>query len=166
MSNLPRIVKKALADVIREEGLLKDDILSQAQQQIRQTGLPVHRVFHRMGVLTETDLARCVSRQLGLPLLDASGYQVPKELVGLVDFAILDQHQMVPIDRIGKVLVVAASGPPPTEAVDALEKAAGGPAFFVISAPTQIDACLTKYYRNGPAKAVPAAAAAPAPAKP
>lgn len=153
MSNLPRIVKKALADVIREEGLLKDDILSQAQQQVRQGAMPAHRIFHRLGVLTESDLARCVSKQLGLPILDASSYQVPKELVGLLDFSLMDQHQVVPLDRIGKVLVVAASGPPPPEVVEAIEKAAGASAFFVVSAATQIDACLTKYFKNGPANA-------------
>ncbi len=167
MANLPRIVKKTLPDLLKEEGLVKDDVLLQASAQQKQSGMPYHRIFHRMGILSETELARCVSKQMGLPLLDASSYKVNAEVVvPLFDYKLLEQHLMVPLDRIGKVLLLAIAGPPPQDVIDAVEKTAGCPAFLVISAVAQIEATITKYYKqgSGPLPSAPAAAGAGAPA--
>ena len=83
MSNLPKIVKKNLQDILKDKGLLKEEVLGEVVARQKQSGVPLHRVLHEMGLLSEIDLLRAISRQLNLPYLDASTYRVSKDVVGL-----------------------------------------------------------------------------------
>jgi len=149
MSNLPKIVKKNLQDILKDEGLLKEDVLGEVASQQKKSGAPLHRVLHEMGLLSEMDLLRAISRQLNLPYLDASAYKVSRDVVGLFPVSLMMEHQFTVLDKIGKVLVVAISGPPTAEIVDKIEKGSGSLAFFYLSTVSQIEGNIAKHHMTG-----------------
>jgi len=149
MSNLPKIVKKNLQDILKDEGLLKEDVLGEVASQQKKSGAPLHRVLHEMGLLSEMDLLRAISRQLNLPYLDASAYKVSRDVVGLFPVSLMMEHQFTVLDKIGKVLVVAISGPPTAEIVDKIEKGSGSLAYFYLSTVSQIESNISKHHMSG-----------------
>src|SRR5262245_59138249 len=102
MSNLPKIVKKNLQDILKDEGLLKEDALGEVAAQQKKSGAPLHRVLHEMGLLSEMDLLRAISRQLNLPYIDASAYRVSRDAVGLFPVSLMMEHQFTVLDKIGR----------------------------------------------------------------
>ena len=152
MSNLPKIVKKNLQDILKDEGLLKEDVLGEVVSKQKQSGVPLHRVLHEMGLLSEIDLLRAISKQLNLPYIDASAYKVSKDVVGLFPVSLMMEHQFTLLDKIGRVLVVAIAGPPTHDVVEKIEKGSGSVAFFYLSTVSQIEANISKHHMSSAAE--------------
>lgn len=152
MSNLPKIVKKNLQDILKDEGLLKEDVLAEVVSRQKASGVPLHRVLHDMGLLSEMDLLRAISRQLSLPYLDASTYKVSRDVVGLFPVQMMMEHQFTLLDKIGRVLVVAVSGPPAADVVEKIEKGSGSVAYFFLSTVSQIESSISKFHMTGAAE--------------
>src|SRR5262245_40777960 len=149
MSNLPKIVKKNLQDILKDEGLLKEDVLGEVVAKQKQSGVPLHRVLHEMGLLSEVDLLRAISRQLNLPYIDASTYKTSRDVVGLFPVPMMMEHQFTVLDKIGRVLVVAVAGPPANDVVEKIEKGSGSAAFFFLSTVSQIEGNISKHHMTG-----------------
>src|SRR5262245_32166819 len=149
MSNLPKIVKKNLQDILKDEGLLKEDVLAEVVTRQKSSGVPIHRVLHEMGLLSEMDLLRAISRQLNLPYLDSSQYKVSKDVLGLFPVPMMMEHPFTVLDKIGKVIIVALAGPPPPDLADKIEKGSGSIAFFYLSTVSQIEANISKFHMSG-----------------
>ncbi|HEY3227409.1 MAG TPA: hypothetical protein VGK61_10500 [Planctomycetota bacterium] len=150
MSNLPKVVKKNLQDILKDEGLLKEEVLGEVVSRQKASGMPLHRVLHEMGLLSEVDLLRAISRQLNLPYIDASSYRVARDVVGLFPVTQMMEHQFTVLDKIGRVLLVAIAGPPPHDVVEAIEKRTGSVAFFYLSTVSQIEGNISKFHMTGP----------------
>jgi hypothetical protein len=150
MSNLPKVVKKNLPDILKDEGLLKEDVLGEVISRQKATGAPMHRVLHDMGLLSEVDLLRAISKQLNLPYIDCSTYRVSKDVTGLFPVAIMMEHQFTVLDKIGRTLIVAIGGPPLPHIVEDIERSSGSVAFFYLSTVSQIESSISKYHMTGP----------------
>jgi|SRR5688572_15124641 hypothetical protein len=146
MSNLPKIVKKNLQDILKDEGLLKEEVLAEVVSRQKASGVPLHRVLHDMGLLAEMDLLRAISRQLSLPYLDASTYKVSRDVVGLFPVQLMMEQQFTVLDKIGRVLVVAVAGPPSADIVEKIEKGSGSQPYFYLSTVSQIEASISKFH--------------------
>jgi hypothetical protein len=149
MSNLPKVVKKNLQDILKDEGLLKEEVLGEVVSRQKQSGVPLHRVLHEMGLLSEIDLLRAISRQLNLPYIDASAYKVSRDVIGLFPVSWMMEHQLTVLDKIGRVLVVAVSGPPAPDVVARIEKDSGSLAYFYLSTVSQIEGNISKHHMSG-----------------
>ncbi len=149
MSNLPKVVKKNLQDILKDEGLLKEDVLGEVVSRQKASGVPLHRVLHEMGLLSEIDLLRAISRQLNLPYIDASTYRVSRDVVGLFPVSMMMEHQFTVLDKIGRVLVVAVAGQPPADVVEKIEKGSGSVAFFYLSTVSQIEGNISRFHMSG-----------------
>lgn len=152
MSNLPKVVKKNLQDILKDEGLLKEDVLGEVVARQKQSGVPLHRVLHEMGLLSEIDLLRAISRQLNLPYIDASTYRVSRDVVGLFPVSMMMEHQFTVLDKIGRVLVVAVAGPPSPDIVEKIETGSGSQAYFFLSTVSQIEGNIAKHHMSGAAE--------------
>jgi type II secretion system (T2SS) protein E len=152
MSNLPKVVKKNLQDILKDEGLLKEDVLGEVVARQKQSGVPLHRVLHEMGLLSEIDLLRAISRQLNLPYIDASTYKVSRDVMGLFPVSMMMEHQFTVLDKIGRVLVVAIAGQPPADVVEKIEKGSGSQAYFFLSTVSQIEANISSFHMSGAAE--------------
>jgi len=152
MSNLPKVVKKNLQDILKDEGLLKEEVLGEVVARQKASGVPLHRVLHEMGLLSEIDLLRAISHQLNLPYIDASTYRVSRDVVGLFPVSMMMEHQFTVLDKIGRVLVVAVAGQPPADVVEKIEKGSGSQAYFFLSTVSQIESNISKFHMSGAAE--------------
>jgi hypothetical protein len=166
--NVPKLVKRRLTDILLEEGLLKEEVLAEAMNRQKQSGESLPVILQKMGVLAEIDLARAIAKQYNLPYIDASKYKTPRDVMDAIPIETLRHHQFVPIDKIGKTMLLAISNVAPMEILEALERQTGSTFFLYVSTVTQVNTALTrldetlKGKRPAPAPAAPAAPAKPA----
>jgi type IV pilus assembly protein PilB len=111
-----------------------------------------------LGFLTEVDVARAVAKQFGLPYMDPTRYQVPKEALESVPVDLMRQNQFIVLDRIGRTLVLAVAGVLNGEVLEKVEKVSGCQAFVYVATPAQVQQALDKHLAPKAAKAAPKAA--------
>lgn len=170
MVQIAKLVRKKLGEILVEEGLLKEEQVQEGLKRQKGTGELLGEAFVNLGYLSEYDIARAIVKQFGLPYLDASKYNIPKEATQAVSADLMYQNQFVVLDKIGRTLLVALSGIVNSEVLEKLEKVSNSQLFVYVSTSSQVMAALKKHWpQNGKppeAPTSPAAKAAPAAAKP
>lgn len=144
MVQISRLGRKKLGDILIEEGVLKEDQLREALLRIRATGEPLVETLHSLGFATETEVARVVAKKFGLPFIDASKYRIPRDAAEAVPLAYLRLNNMVVLDKIGRVLIVAVGGPLNLEVLDKIERSTGCQLFVYVSVLSKVLAALDK----------------------
>ncbi|HYE97897.1 MAG TPA: hypothetical protein VEJ18_03255 [Planctomycetota bacterium] len=150
MAQISKLIRKKLGDLLVEAGTLKEDQLREAHLRMRATGESLVETLGLLGFATEMEVAKTVSKQFGLPFIDASRYRIPKEAVEAVPVAFQRQNQLAVLDRIGKTLIVAVAGVLNGEIFDKLEKSSGGQLFLYVSTLSRV---MTALEKAGPAAA-------------
>src|SRR5579862_8074323 len=159
MVQIAKLIRKKMGEVLIDEGLVKDDQVQEALRRQRATGESFGEILVSMGFVTESDIARTLVKQSGLPYIDASHYRINKDGVQAIPAELMWQNQFVVLDKIGKTLLVAIANVISPEIFDKLERVSGSQIFVYVSTWSQVQMALDK---NVPLKAE----AKPAAAKP
>src|SRR5579862_6804483 len=164
MVQIAKLIRKKMGEVLIDEGLVKDDQVQDALRRQRATGESFGEILVSMGFVTESDIARTLVKQSGLPYIDASHYRINKDGVQAVPAELMWQNQFVVLDKIGKTLLVAIANVISPEIFDKLERVSGSQIFVYVSTWSQVQMALDKNVPlNGSAQAKPGA---PKPAAP
>jgi hypothetical protein len=164
MVQIAKLIRKKMGEVLIDEGLVKDDQVQEALRRQRATGESFGEILVSMGFVTESDIARTLVKQSGLPYIDASRYRINKDGVQAVPAELMWQNQFVVLDKIGKTLLVAIANVISPEIFDKLERVSGSQIFVYVSTWSQVQQALDKNVPlNGSALAKPGA---PKPAAP
>ncbi len=169
MVQIAKLIRKKMGEVLIDEGLVKDDQVQDALRRQRATGESFGEILVSMRFVTESDIARTLVKQSGLPYIDASRYRINEDGVQAVPAELMWQNQVVVLDKIGKTLLVAISNVISPEIFDKLERVSGSQIFVYVSTWSQVQMALDKNVPlNGSAQAKPAAAkpAVPKPVAP
>ena len=167
MVQIAKLIRKKLGEILVDEGLLKEEQVQEALRRQRATGEGFGEVLVSMAFVTETDIARTLVKQSGLPFIDASKYRINKDGVQAVPAELMWQNQLIVLDKIGKTLLVAISNVPGQEIFEKLEKVSGSQIFVYVSTTSQIMTALDKNVPvNGKTEAAKPGAKPGAPGKP
>jgi|SRR6185295_11497846 len=170
MVQIAKLIRKKMGEVLIDEGLVKEDQVQEALRRQRATGESFGEVLVSMNFVTETDIARTLVKQSGLPYIDASKYRINKDGIQAIPAELMWQNQFIVLDKIGKTLLVAISNVLGTEIFDKMEKVSGSQIFVYVSTTQQVLQALEKNVPlNGKlqdGKAVPGKPGVPGAAKP
>ena len=144
MVQIAKLIRKKMGEVLVDEGLVKEDQVQEALRRQRATGESFGEVLVSMNFVTETDIARTLVKQSGLPYIDASKYRINKDGVQAIPAELMWQNQFVVLDKIGKTLLVAISNVLSTEIFDKMEKVSGSQIFVYVSTTQQVLQALEK----------------------
>jgi type IV pilus assembly protein PilB len=100
-----------LGDILVREGLLSREKLLQAVAEHRSTGMPLGYILAKQGLVPEVEITRIVARQLRVPAVDLSRFEVDQKLVRLIPTDIAKRHIVLPLKREGRTLTVAMANP-------------------------------------------------------
>ena len=144
-----------LESFLRTRALLGDDALARALLVERESGERLDLVITRLGLLPEQLLADAMSREAGLPLVDASAF--PMEPLAGPDLSAQFLHDVraVPIAFENGAVVVAVSSPFDDFVEDAFCFAFDLPVRRVMARSTDIDAAIERLYRRSVADESP-----------
>ncbi len=87
--------KKRLGDMLLEEYIITEEQLEDALAKKKDKKLG--EVLVDLGYTNETEIAKALSRQLGLEIVSLNGIQLEDNILKLADASILRKHVMVPI---------------------------------------------------------------------
>jgi hypothetical protein len=167
MVQIAKLIRKKMGEVLIDEGLIKEEHVTDALRRQRAHGESFGEILVAMGLVSEVDIARTLVKQSGLPFIDASKYRINKDGVQAVPGELMWLNQFVVLDKIGKTLLVAISNILPGEVFDKIEKVSGSAIFVYISTTSQIKQALEKNVPiNGKLQDSKAAPAKPVAAKP
>ena len=100
-----------LGDILVKDGLLTREKLAQALAEHRSSGLPLGYVLAKQGLVPEIEITRIVARQLRVPAVDLSRFEVDAKIVRLIPADIAKRHIVLPLKREGRTLTVAMANP-------------------------------------------------------
>jgi type IV pilus assembly protein PilB len=146
---VPRLVRKKLGELLVETGLIKEDQLQAALNMQQKNGRPLGEILVEINLVKEEDIAFVLSKQYGLPYLDASKYLIQGDVKSVIPAKMMLDQRFVVLDRIGRFLIVAISGVINTELLDQLEAKSSATVYLYISTQSQVLASLKKYYGVG-----------------
>jgi hypothetical protein len=168
MVQIAKLIRKKMGEVLIDEGLVKEEQVTEALRRQRSTGEAFADILVDKGFVSEVDIARTLVKQSGLPYIDASRYRINKDGLQTVPAEFMWLHQFIILDKIGKTVLVAISNVLSPEVFEKIEKTSGSQIFVYVSTSSQVRQALTKEVPiNQPAAAKPGAKpGAPGAAKP
>lgn len=149
MVNLSKLTKKRLGEILVSEGLVTEDQVQEALRKQGETGDLLGATLVKLGYISEYDIAKTIVTQFGLPYLDCTHYKIPEDLIPLFPVERLLKDQMVPLDKIGRILVIAVSGLLDEAVFADVEKRTGCEIFLYVSTQSQVLQAIQTHYADG-----------------
>jgi type IV pilus assembly protein PilB len=135
-----------LGELLVSAQLVSNDQLAQALLQQSTSGKRIGSVLVELGAIDERDLAKALSTQLHVPLVDLSQQTPTPEAIELMPESVSRGHLAVPLVLDGEGLTVAVSDPNP-ELAKTLANACGQVVRLVIAPRSDIQRAIDTAYR-------------------
>jgi type IV pilus assembly protein PilB len=137
-----------LGTLLCQQDLITQDQLDSALAEQAVSGKPLGRVLIERGHVSETDLVRTLSKQVGLEFVDLSERSVDASVAGLIPENLARKYQALPIgwDDHGR-LVVAMGDPSNVFAVDDIRALTGADIFTVVATAGQLEDAIDRFHR-------------------
>jgi len=125
MANIQRMTPKRLGEIFTHSGLISSEQLEEALEAQEKTGKHLGEILVDRGYVTERDVAEAIATQFSLPYLSPTQYYIPSDMLKAIPIAMMREHQMVPIDKLGKILMLVIAGPVENVVLEGIEQMTG-----------------------------------------
>lgn len=135
------------------EMLVRDNIISESQLEValdQQTdrGGSLGRIIIESGYASEYDLAAALGRQLEVPFITLSHYEIDPDILDAIPRDIVRKYQIIPVDKTGDTLTVALADPSNIVLIDELRLLTKNKIVPVISFESDIQEAIRNYYQQ------------------
>ncbi|MCX5772476.1 MAG: DnaA/Hda family protein [Candidatus Hydrogenedentes bacterium] len=113
---------KRLGEILVEEGLINDLALEEALAEQRKTGGFIVEILVEKGFAKQSDILHSLVKQCKIPHLSLIDYDIHKDLLPLIPKEICFKYNLLPIDKLGRILTVAMVNPLDDEALAEVRK--------------------------------------------
>ena len=138
--------KQQLGELLVGAQLISHAQLAEALLQQSASGMRIGQLLVDMGDVSERDLARVLSEQLSIPLVDLSQETPSQEATTLLPEAIARAHNAVPISADDSGVLIAVSDPTP-ELAQTLANACGRMVHLAIAPRSDVERAINGAYR-------------------
>ena len=141
--------KKRIGDMLIEARVISQEQLEQALPRARETGKKIGETLIEMGFTNEEGIARALSEQLDMELVNLSNYYIEEDILKLVNENVLRKHIMIPYafdSNNANIVHVAMADPMDMIALDDFAIVTNLQPEPSVSTPRDIMLALDKYY--------------------
>jgi type IV pilus assembly protein PilB len=139
-------MRKKIGEVFVEAGLISQEQLMQALMLQKGGNKRLGKVLIGLGYLDESQIAGALSKQLSLPIVDCSKYNVPKEIIDLIPKDVAEKKIILPLEVKNKTLLVVMADPLDWPAIDELAFRTGLKIAVAVAPETAIVEAIEQYY--------------------
>ncbi len=138
--------RRRIGELLVDAGLVDHAQLNEGLNAQQQRGTKIVETLITLGHLTAESFVQFLARQPGIASIDLSKYEIPRELISLIPRDMAVQHELFPIDKLGKLLTVGMVCPLDSATVKQIEAATGLRVKPLLCAPNDIRAAIERYY--------------------
>ena len=136
-----------LGDILLKTGDIKPVQLENALAEQRRTGQALGEVLLNLGYTSEERLRMALCRQLHIQFFSLDAMILDPALRNYVSEKFAMKHRMVPVARVGNLIVLAMDDPTQTRIVDDLQRSTGLKVEIITSTSAHITRALERLYR-------------------
>ena len=140
------MARKLLGEILREGGKITPEQLREALERQRDSHEILGHILYHLGAVSEEDLQKAWSVQLGQEYIDLRETLLSSELVGRLDAEVARRWSAIPVREEGETVVVAMANPLDVRALSEIAKAMGRPVRSAVASASEIDEAIQKYY--------------------
>ncbi|MBI4584080.1 MAG: hypothetical protein HY717_08665 [Planctomycetes bacterium] len=119
---LGKIRRKRFGEILVGEGLISQEQMEEALEIQKKSGDSIGAILLDLGYITEADIVKTLSIQYQLPYLRPSNYKIDRKVLEIFEPLFLHRQCLLPLDRIGDLLLVLVTDIPSREVVDQLQE--------------------------------------------
>lgn len=149
MVMLRKKTEERLGEILLKQGIISRKQLEQViEMQKAEDGL-FGEILIKLGYVNEHEIAQALISQYGFPFMPVENYTINPEAVKFISEKIARQYQVLPLDVIGDILVVAMTDPLNSKAIEDLEMMSKKKVQAFIGIMTSINKAISKLYGTG-----------------
>ncbi|MEN6625356.1 MAG: type IV-A pilus assembly ATPase PilB [Candidatus Sumerlaeia bacterium] len=141
-------MEKRLGELLIEENVVSQGDIDIALRRQKETGLSLGRILIDMGKASEWEVAATLGKQLNVPFITLSHYEIDKEVLESIPEELVHKYKIVPVDKTGDALTIALADPSNIYLLDELKLLTRCQIIPVISFESDIKEAIQKYYPN------------------
>ncbi len=138
-----------LGQILVEMGKIDPDSLDMALREQHKTGERIGVILVKMGLATEEDVLKGLSRQLHVPFVKPSEMDLDESLKELVPARIAEHYRLVPLGRENGILRVAVNDPLDMHVLDDLRLVLRTELETAIATREEIEKAINRFYGIG-----------------
>src|SRR5215471_7050482 len=135
-----------LGESLLRENLISAQQLKEALEYQRSNGGRLGTILVKLGIIEDSEIARHLSRQYGVPSVNLLFFEVDRLSVKLVPQDVAAKYMVLPLSRVGATLTLAMVDPTNVFAIDDIKFMTGLSVEPVIVSETTLASSLKKYY--------------------
>ncbi len=143
------MARKKIGEMLVEAGVLSEQSLRMALSEQRRWGGTLGRTLVEMKVVSEAELVRVLSVQLGIESVDLDQLDIHPTVLELVPGELAEQNSLIPFAQPMKFLDVAMAEPMNQGVVDELRIRTQLNIRPYLAGPKAIERAIGKFYRRG-----------------
>lgn len=140
-----------IGEILIKRGLVTEKQIQEAlaEQKRSKNKTRLGSILIKRGYITEDQLVDSLSKELGIPAVNLSRYEISRQAVKLIPVEIANKYQIIPIDKVGNTITLAMVDPLNIFAIDDVKFMTGCNVEPVVSAEVSIKNAIEKYYDTG-----------------
>lgn len=135
-----------LGELLVNDGQITNEQLEKALGVQRKSGERLGKTIVNMGFISEEKIIQVLERQLNIERVNLTQYPVDRDAVLLIPAALAERHQVLPIRKAGKRLILAMSDPSNFFAIDDVRMVTGFDVQPVIAAESDLQRAIGNAY--------------------
>lgn len=138
---------QAVYDICQIYGLIDRSVLDRYQAKLNGTGKSLAEMVTDEGKVSRSVFLDTVASYLGIERLKEAPYDIPRELIEMIDPALARMHGVVPLEGNERQVLVATTNPFNPGIVDDVAFSVNRDVRMVLLDPKVVDELLDVYYR-------------------
>ncbi len=145
---LQKSKREKLGKILIKLGFISPDDLQMAYERQKRMERSLVEILIDMGYASEEKILSCYALNLGMPPISIPQFSSIHEVIDLLPSDLAHKHSIVPVDMVGRVLVVAASEPLSDGSIGEVEEATGYRVMVAYSPRSEIRMALEQHYAH------------------
>jgi|GEM_PF-2470610 len=137
--------RKKIGYILLAAGLVDRKQMEDALRKQAVSGGRLGDILVEMGALSEENLARALSKQLGLPYMKLDKISVPQDLLGLLSGKFLLKNRVIPVSREGNNIRLAMANPLDHSTINDIEFITASSVQPMVTTPSSVERFIRKY---------------------
>ncbi|TET97937.1 MAG: type IV-A pilus assembly ATPase PilB [Candidatus Stahlbacteria bacterium] len=137
---------KRIGQILIEAGKITPEQLENALNQQKKTAKKLGAILIEEGYISESELARTLSQKFRVPSVDIRPEDVDPKLIHQIPPDMAQRHQVFPVNRKGRKLILGMVNPGDISAIDAVEFKTGFKVEPVVITFHKMKQLLEEYY--------------------